>query len=106
MTLDISGSVETIAVYYSTCYSICYSALVRRSVFPVDVLTGSWVSCLRFQLSTGWRFKKRPGIDYLFQQLAPLYEIVIFTAETGMVRAASTHSHTGPWIIEVVFITK
>ncbi|KAM3616182.1 uncharacterized protein V6R79_013673 [Siganus canaliculatus] len=35
-------------------------------------------------LSTGWRFKKRPGIDYLFQQLAPLYEIVIFTAETGM----------------------
>lgn len=37
------------------------------------------------QLATGWRFKKRPGIDYLFQQLAPLYEIVIFTAETGMV---------------------
>ncbi|XP_078103229.1 mitochondrial import inner membrane translocase subunit TIM50 isoform X2 [Sander vitreus] len=36
------------------------------------------------QLATGWRFKKRPGIDYLFQQLAPLYEIVIFTAETGM----------------------
>ncbi|CAB1348660.1 unnamed protein product [Coregonus sp. 'balchen'] len=35
-------------------------------------------------LATGWRFKKRPGIDYLFQQLAPLYEIVIFTAETGM----------------------
>ncbi|XP_024858702.1 mitochondrial import inner membrane translocase subunit TIM50 [Kryptolebias marmoratus] len=37
-----------------------------------------------WSLSTGWRFKKRPGIDYLFQQLAPLYEIVIFTAETGM----------------------
>ncbi|RXM30732.1 Mitochondrial import inner membrane translocase subunit TIM50 [Acipenser ruthenus] len=35
-------------------------------------------------LVTGWRFKKRPGIEYLFQQLAPLYEIVIFTAETGM----------------------
>ncbi|KAG7257222.1 hypothetical protein CRUP_027299 [Coryphaenoides rupestris] len=35
-------------------------------------------------LSTGWRFKKRPGIDYLFQQLAPLYELVIFTSETGM----------------------
>ncbi|XP_030633228.1 mitochondrial import inner membrane translocase subunit TIM50 [Chanos chanos] len=37
-----------------------------------------------WSLSTGWRFKKRPGIDYLFQQLAPLYEIVIFTSETGM----------------------
>uniref|UniRef100_A0A3Q0QWW4 Mitochondrial import inner membrane translocase subunit TIM50 n=1 Tax=Amphilophus citrinellus TaxID=61819 RepID=A0A3Q0QWW4_AMPCI len=37
-----------------------------------------------WSLSTGWRFKKRPGIDYLFQQVAPLYEIVIFTAETGM----------------------
>ncbi|KAK6487677.1 mitochondrial import inner membrane translocase subunit TIM50-like isoform X1 [Huso huso] len=36
------------------------------------------------QLLTGWRFKKKPGIEYLFQQLAPLYEIVIFTAETGM----------------------
>ncbi|XP_078287030.1 mitochondrial import inner membrane translocase subunit TIM50 [Rhinoraja longicauda] len=37
-----------------------------------------------WSLVTGWRFKKRPGIDYLFQQLAPLYEIVIFTTETGM----------------------
>lgn len=37
-----------------------------------------------WSLSTGWRFKKRPGIDYLFQQLAPLYEIVVFTAETGL----------------------
>lgn len=43
--------------------------------------------CRRLQLSTGWRFKKRPGIDYLFQQLAPLYEIVIFTSETGLVSA-------------------
>ncbi|NXV53716.1 TIM50 translocase, partial [Uria aalge] len=37
------------------------------------------------QLVTGWRFKKRPGIESLLQQLAPLYEIVIFTSETGMV---------------------
>ncbi|XP_053710146.1 mitochondrial import inner membrane translocase subunit TIM50 [Synchiropus splendidus] len=37
-----------------------------------------------WSLSTGWRFKKRPGIDFLFQQLSPYYEIVIFTAETGM----------------------
>lgn len=41
------------------------------------------------QLITGWRFKKRPGIDSLLQQLAPLYEIVIFTSETGMVCAAT-----------------
>ncbi|XP_060131443.1 mitochondrial import inner membrane translocase subunit TIM50 [Zootoca vivipara] len=37
-----------------------------------------------WSLVTGWRFKKRPGIDNLFQQLAPLFEIVIFTSETGM----------------------
>ncbi|GAA6077607.1 mitochondrial import inner membrane translocase subunit TIM50 isoform X1, partial [Tachysurus ichikawai] len=37
-----------------------------------------------WSLATGWRFKKRPGIDYLFQQLSPLYEIVIFSSETGM----------------------
>lgn len=33
---------------------------------------------------TGWRFKKRPGIEYFLSQLThPLYEIVIFTRETG-----------------------
>jgi len=33
---------------------------------------------------TGWRFKKRPGIDYFLSQVThPLYEIVIFTRETG-----------------------
>ncbi|XP_043918823.1 mitochondrial import inner membrane translocase subunit TIM50 [Protopterus annectens] len=37
-----------------------------------------------WSLVTGWRFKKRPGIENLFQQLVPLYEIVIFTSETGM----------------------
>ncbi|KAK1899851.1 Mitochondrial import inner membrane translocase subunit TIM50 [Dissostichus eleginoides] len=31
-----------------------------------------------WSLATGWRFKKRPGIDYLFQQLAPLYEITAY----------------------------
>jgi TFIIF-interacting CTD phosphatase-like protein len=49
-----------------------------------------WTGLFSPQLATGWRFKKRPGIDYLFQQLAPLYEIVIFTAETGMVSDIST----------------
>lgn len=52
---------------------------------------------LCLQLSTGWRFKKRPGIDYLFQQLAPLYEIVVFTAETGLVsQAPAPHPHPHP----------
>ncbi|XP_053328852.1 mitochondrial import inner membrane translocase subunit TIM50 [Spea bombifrons] len=37
-----------------------------------------------WSLVTGWRFKKRAGIESLFQQLAPLYEIVIFTSETGL----------------------
>ncbi|XP_023382631.1 mitochondrial import inner membrane translocase subunit TIM50-like [Pteropus vampyrus] len=30
-----------------------------------------------WSLATGWRFKKRPGIETLFQQLAPLYEISV-----------------------------
>ncbi|XP_025105179.1 mitochondrial import inner membrane translocase subunit TIM50-like [Pomacea canaliculata] len=34
---------------------------------------------------TGWRFKKRPGIDYFLHQVGPpLFEIVIYTQEQGM----------------------
>ncbi|XP_031350596.1 mitochondrial import inner membrane translocase subunit TIM50-C-like [Photinus pyralis] len=33
---------------------------------------------------TGWRFKKRPGVEYLLETLSGLYEIVIYTAEQGM----------------------
>lgn len=33
---------------------------------------------------TGWRFKKRPGLEYMLENLVGLYEIVIFTAEPGM----------------------
>ncbi|GAB6026924.1 Mitochondrial import inner membrane translocase subunit TIM50 [Chamberlinius hualienensis] len=34
---------------------------------------------------TGWRFKKRPGVDYFLQQVgAPLFEVVIFTSEQGL----------------------
>uniref|UniRef100_A0A663MEZ0 Mitochondrial import inner membrane translocase subunit TIM50 n=1 Tax=Athene cunicularia TaxID=194338 RepID=A0A663MEZ0_ATHCN len=33
---------------------------------------------------TSWHFMKRPGIESLLQQLAPLHEIVIFTSKTGM----------------------
>ncbi|XP_013788635.1 mitochondrial import inner membrane translocase subunit TIM50-like [Limulus polyphemus] len=33
---------------------------------------------------TGWRFKKRPGVDFFLQQVAPpLFEVVIYTAEQG-----------------------
>ncbi|KAF2365864.1 FCP1 domain [Trinorchestia longiramus] len=33
---------------------------------------------------TGWRFKKRPGLDFLLQHCAPpLFEIVIYTNEQG-----------------------
>lgn len=33
---------------------------------------------------TGWRFKKRPGIDHFLESLNGTFEIVIFTAEPGM----------------------
>ncbi|KAK6644091.1 Mitochondrial import inner membrane translocase subunit TIM50-C [Polyplax serrata] len=34
---------------------------------------------------TGWRFKKRPGVDHFLEQVAPpLFEIVVFTADQGM----------------------
>lgn len=34
---------------------------------------------------TGWRFKKRPFLDYLLQQCAPpLFELVIFTQDAGV----------------------
>ncbi|XP_076042401.1 mitochondrial import inner membrane translocase subunit TIM50-C-like [Oratosquilla oratoria] len=33
---------------------------------------------------TGWRFKKRPGVDFLLHHCAPpLFEIVIYTSEQG-----------------------
>lgn len=34
--------------------------------------------------NTGWRFKKRPGLDYFLETLQGQYEIVIYTAEQGM----------------------
>ncbi|KAG5898463.1 hypothetical protein JTB14_015470 [Gonioctena quinquepunctata] len=34
--------------------------------------------------NTGWRFKKRPGLDYMLENLVGHYEIVVFTAEPGM----------------------
>ena len=38
------------------------------------------------QYETGWRFKKRPGVDFLLHHCAPpLFEIVIYTNEQGFV---------------------
>ncbi|XP_018318721.1 mitochondrial import inner membrane translocase subunit TIM50-C-like [Agrilus planipennis] len=33
---------------------------------------------------TGWRFKKRPGLNQFLESLTGLYEIVVYTAEQGM----------------------
>lgn len=33
---------------------------------------------------TGWRFKKRPGVDQFLEQLGRHFEIVIYTADHGM----------------------
>lgn len=43
--------------------------------------------CLNFQIKNGWRFKKRPGVDYFLQAIGPpLFETVVYTSETGMVK--------------------
>lgn len=45
------------------------------------------VYILFVQYQTGWRFKKRPGVDQFLEAVAPpQFEIVIYTAEQGMVR--------------------
>ncbi|XP_022221872.1 mitochondrial import inner membrane translocase subunit TIM50-B [Drosophila obscura] len=33
---------------------------------------------------TGWRFKKRPGVDLFLSECAKYFEIVVYTAEQGM----------------------
>lgn len=33
---------------------------------------------------TGWRFKKRPGLDHFLESLSGTFEIVVYTAEQGM----------------------
>jgi len=53
-------------------------------VYEIDKLLLLF-TCL--QLSTGWRFKKRPGLDYFLQQVGfPVFEVVIYTHEQGFVR--------------------
>lgn len=34
--------------------------------------------------ATGWRFKKRPGVDYFLQELGRIFEIVVYTADHGL----------------------
>ncbi|KAH3851979.1 hypothetical protein DPMN_094468 [Dreissena polymorpha] len=37
-------------------------------------------------MATGWRFKKRPGIDHFLRAIGPpMFEVVIYTKESGMV---------------------
>ena len=51
--------------------------------FNLMIITSSQIY---FQYQTGWRFKKRPGVDHFLEQVAPpLFEIVVFTADQGMV---------------------
>ncbi|XP_034473074.1 mitochondrial import inner membrane translocase subunit TIM50-A isoform X2 [Drosophila innubila] len=33
---------------------------------------------------TGWRFKKRPGVDHFLKQCSKHFEIIVYTAEQGM----------------------
>lgn len=33
---------------------------------------------------TGWRFKKRPGLDHFLESINGLFEVVVYTAEQGM----------------------
>ena len=41
-------------------------------------------------MKMGWRFKKRPGLDYLLQTCAQSgYEVVIFTVEPTSVSIVS-----------------
>lgn len=41
---------------------------------------------LQLQYNTGWRFKKRPHIEYFLQSIAaPLYEVVVYTQDSGAV---------------------
>ncbi|XP_062573827.1 mitochondrial import inner membrane translocase subunit TIM50-like [Saccostrea cucullata] len=44
-------------------------------------------------IKNGWRFKKRPGVDYFLQAVGPpLFETVVYTSETGMNAVPVIHS--------------
>lgn len=69
---------------------------VRHLTFEIFItfhlIRNGWyydrVTYLQYQ--TGWRFKKRPGVDQFLEAVAPpQFEIVIYTAEQGMVTVSS-----------------
>ncbi|XP_026819687.1 mitochondrial import inner membrane translocase subunit TIM50-C-like isoform X1 [Rhopalosiphum maidis] len=35
--------------------------------------------------STGWRFKKRPNVDYFLERVGKIFEVVVYTAENGYI---------------------
>jgi len=35
--------------------------------------------------STGWRFKKRPNVDYFLERVGKIFEVVVYTAESGYI---------------------
>ena len=46
-----------------------------------------------WSFETGWRFKKRPGVDFLLETIAmPKYEVVIFTSEPATMAFPITES--------------
>ena len=52
----------------------------------MEELFNYYLSLIFFQLNTGWRFKKRPAVEYFLQQVAPpLFEVVVYTKEQGFV---------------------
>ena len=45
--------------------------------------------------NTGWRYKKRPGLDYFLKEIGyPVYEVVIYTKETTWVGEEAKRSLT------------
>ncbi|EDW37192.1 GL25662 [Drosophila persimilis] len=40
---------------------------------------------LDWTYQTGWRFKKRPGVDFFLRKCSKYFEIVVYTSEQGMI---------------------
>lgn len=53
------------------------------------------------QRKFGWKYQKRPGVEYLLSQLFDFYEIVIFTSDIPMVINSLKHSSTCIAILKV-----
>ena len=77
------------------CAQLVMYDAIRLSVDSVASVISRLVCA---QLGTGWRFKKRPAVEYFLQQIGPpLFEIVIYTHEQGFVSVGfsqSSYIHT------------